>query len=80
MAHRPGGLRRPSRGRPRDAVAVRSARARRSLAAYEEVAPLADGHADRVALWQLMPLLVHAALFGGGYGASAVAAMRRYVG
>jgi fructosamine-3-kinase len=50
------------------------------LAAYEEVAPLADGHEDRVQLWQVMPLLAHAALFGGGYGSSAVAAMRRYVG
>ena len=49
------------------------------LAAYEEVSPLADGHADRVSLWQVMPLLAHAALFGGSYGASAVAAMRRYV-
>ncbi len=50
------------------------------LAAYEEVAPLADGHEDRTALWQVMPLLAHAALFGGGYGSSAAAAMRRYVG
>ena len=41
------------------------------LAAYEEVAPLADGHEERVELWQLFPLLVHAVLFGGGYGASA---------
>jgi fructosamine-3-kinase len=49
-------------------------------AAYEELAPLADGHEDRVALWQVMPLLAHAALFGGGYGSSAVAAMRHYVG
>lgn len=48
------------------------------LAAYEEVAPLADGHGDRVALWQLFPLLVHAVLFGGGYGASAERAARRY--
>jgi len=40
------------------------------IAAYEEVAPLAAGHEDRVALWQLFPLLVHAVLFGGGYGAS----------
>ncbi len=46
---------------------------------YEEVAPLAGGHAERVALWQLFPLLVHAALFGGGYGLSAQAAARRYV-
>ena len=39
--------------------------------AYAEAAPLVDGHEDRVALWQLFPLLVHAVLFGGSYGASA---------
>ena len=50
----------------------------RFLAAYEEVAPLADGHQDRVALYQLFPLLVHAVLFGGGYGASVERAARRY--
>ncbi|MEA2283437.1 MAG: hypothetical protein QOK21_4044 [Solirubrobacteraceae bacterium] len=49
------------------------------LAAYEERAPLADGRAERVALWQLFPLLVHAVLFGGGYGAAAERAARRYV-
>jgi fructosamine-3-kinase len=49
----------------------------RTLAAYDEVHPRADGHAARVPLWQLLPLLVHAVLFGGGYGASAVAAARR---
>ncbi len=38
------------------------------FAAYDEVHPLPDGHTDRVALHQLHPLLVHAALFGGGYG------------
>jgi fructosamine-3-kinase len=48
------------------------------LAAYEEVAPLAPGHAERVELYQLLPLLVHAVLFGGGYGASAERAARRY--
>ena len=48
------------------------------LAAYEEIEPLADGHEDRVALYQLFPLLVHAALFGGGYGAAAERAARRY--
>jgi fructosamine-3-kinase len=41
----------------------------RVLDAYQEAAPLADGHEERVALWQLFPLLVHAALFGGHYGA-----------
>ncbi len=48
------------------------------LAAYEEVAPLADGHEERVALWQLFPLLVHAVLFGGGYGSSVERAASRY--
>jgi fructosamine-3-kinase len=51
----------------------------RFLAAYEDVAPLSDGHEDRVALYQLFPLLVHAALFGGGYAASVERAARRYV-
>jgi len=50
----------------------------RFQAAYEEVAPLADGHQDRVPLYQLFPLLVHAVLFGGGYGASVERAARRY--
>lgn len=52
----------------------------RFLAAYEEVAPLAEGWRDRVDLYQLLPLLVHAELFGGGYAARAERAARRYVG
>lgn len=51
----------------------------RLFAAYEEIAPLAEGWEARVALWQLFPLLVHAALFGGGYGASVERAAARYV-
>jgi fructosamine-3-kinase len=47
-------------------------------AAYEDARPLAAGHAERVPLWQLLPLLVHAVLFGGGYGAAAERAARRY--
>ena len=43
---------------------------KRCFAAYEEVTPLADGHEERVELWQLFPLLVHAVLFGGSYGSS----------
>ena len=39
----------------------------RTAAAYHEVWPLADGWRERIALWQLFPLLVHAVLFGGGY-------------
>jgi fructosamine-3-kinase len=50
----------------------------RLLDAYEDVAPLADGHEDRVALYQLFPLLVHAVLFGGSYGSSVERAARRY--
>ena len=42
----------------------------RTLAAYEEIEPLADGWRERVGLWQLQPLLVHAILFGGAYGAA----------
>jgi fructosamine-3-kinase len=48
------------------------------LAAYQEVAPLDPGHAEREALYQLLPLLVHAVLFGGSYGAAAERAARRY--
>ena len=43
----------------------------RVLAAYHEQAPLADGWEERVPLHQLFPLLVHAAMFGGRYGAMA---------
>jgi fructosamine-3-kinase len=46
--------------------------------AYGEAYPLAEGHRERVALWQLLPLLVHAVLFGGSYGPSAGDAARRY--
>jgi fructosamine-3-kinase len=52
----------------------------RLLAAYEAIAPLADGHEDRVALYQLFPLLVHTVLFGGAYGGSAERAARHYAG
>jgi fructosamine-3-kinase len=47
------------------------------LGAYSQAAPLADGHEDRLALWQLFPLLVHTVLFGGSYGARAEDAARR---
>ena len=46
--------------------------------AYAESAPLADGYTERIPLWQLLPLLVHAALFGGSYGALAGEAARTY--
>jgi len=52
----------------------------RLLAAYTDVASLASGWQQRVPLHQLFPLLVHAVLFGGGYGRSAVAAARAALG
>jgi fructosamine-3-kinase len=51
----------------------------RVMAAYQEAHPLADGWEDRLPLHQLFPLLVHACMFGGGYGARAAAAAARYV-
>lgn len=44
------------------------------VGAYREEYPLADGWEERIGLHQLFPLLVHAALFGGGYAAQAEAA------
>ncbi|MFC4853912.1 fructosamine kinase family protein [Actinophytocola glycyrrhizae] len=48
----------------------------RIVTAYDEADPLADGWRARLPLHQLFPLLVHTVLFGGGYGAKAVAAAR----
>ena len=39
----------------------------RTFGAYEESFKLADGHAERVSLYQLYPLLVHLNLFGSSY-------------
>ncbi len=50
----------------------------RVLDAYDETAPLVEGWRDRTGLHQLFPLLVHACLFGGGYGARAAAVAARY--
>jgi fructosamine-3-kinase len=47
-------------------------------AAYNEVLPLAAGWQERVALFQLYPLLVHAVLFGGGYRSQAEEIARLY--
>ena len=46
------------------------------LKAYDDTAPLAPGWQERVALHQLHPMLVHATLFGGGYGERAATAAR----
>ena len=50
----------------------------RLLRAYAEVRPLRAGWEERVSLFQLPPLLVHAVLFGGGYRAQAEAVARRF--
>jgi fructosamine-3-kinase len=50
----------------------------RLLAAYQEVVPLQPGWQERVALFQLYPLLVHSVLFGGGYLTQAEAVARRF--
>lgn len=47
--------------------------------AYDEAAPLADGHRERVTLYQLYPLMVHVNLFGGGYVGSVESALERLV-
>jgi fructosamine-3-kinase len=50
----------------------------RVLAAYEEVSPLGEGWDERVGIHQLFPLLVHACLFGGGYGVRAAEVASRF--
>jgi protein-ribulosamine 3-kinase len=49
----------------------------RVFSAYAEAWPLADGHPQRVDLYQLYPLMVHVNLFGGGYVGSVEAALAR---
>ncbi len=51
----------------------------RVFAAYEEAFPLAPGHAERVDLLQLYPLLVHLNLFGASYLGAVDRITRRYV-
>jgi fructosamine-3-kinase len=51
----------------------------RVFAAYAEAFPLTTGHAERVRLCQLYPLLVHVNLFGGGYLRSVEQALSAYV-
>ncbi|TQL66705.1 fructosamine-3-kinase [Nocardioides albertanoniae] len=51
----------------------------RMMAAYEDLTPLTEGWEDRLGLHQLFPLLVHAAMFGGGYGSRAATVARRYL-
>ncbi|GAC57908.1 hypothetical protein GOHSU_27_00440 [Gordonia hirsuta DSM 44140 = NBRC 16056] len=48
------------------------------FAAYDEAFPLSAGWRDRLRWYQLPPLLVHALLFGGGYGAAALRVLEHY--
>jgi len=48
----------------------------RIVAAYQEIAPLANGWQARVPLHQLHPLLVHVCLFGAAYRDAALGAAR----
>jgi fructosamine-3-kinase len=50
----------------------------RVLQAYREFAPPAEGWQERTELYQLLPLLVHALLFGGSYRGAAERVARRY--
>ena len=50
----------------------------RVFAAYAEAFPLSPGHAERVPLYQLYPLMVHVNLFGGGYARSVESVLERY--
>ncbi|MCB9578660.1 MAG: fructosamine kinase family protein [Polyangiaceae bacterium] len=47
--------------------------------AYEEAYPLAPGHEERVALYQLYPLLVHVNLFGQSYVGSVARALAQLI-
>lgn len=49
------------------------------FAAYEDVWPLSPGHANRILLYQLYPLLAHVNLFGSSYCASCERALRTYL-
>jgi fructosamine-3-kinase len=49
-----------------------------ALDAYREASPLADGWRERVGLYQLLPLLVHALLFGWSYRDAVERTAQRY--
>ncbi|MEO8180035.1 MAG: fructosamine kinase family protein [Deltaproteobacteria bacterium] len=50
----------------------------RVFAAYRESHPLAAGHAERLELYQLYPLLVHLVLFGASYRERVGSCLQRY--
>jgi len=50
----------------------------RAYASYREASPLAEGAHERVELFQLYPLMVHANLFGGGYAEQVATIIAHY--
>ncbi|MGI8868571.1 MAG: fructosamine kinase family protein [Mycobacteriales bacterium] len=50
----------------------------RILGSYDEEFPLLDGWRVRLGVHQLVPLLAHTIIFGGGYGAQTIEMARRY--
>ncbi len=70
LADRSRGLRRPPRGGPRDAAALRRPGSRSSSPPTRIAIRSRRAGTTASALYQLFPLLVHAVLFGGGYPAS----------
>ncbi len=52
----------------------------RVTGAYADEVPVADGFQERMPLWQIVPLLVHAVLFGGPYPSRVASVARRYGG
>jgi fructosamine-3-kinase len=51
----------------------------RVFSAYAEAFPLSPGHRERIALYQLYPLLVHVNLFGGSYLSAVQSALAAYL-
>ena len=51
----------------------------RAFSAYAEAFPLSPGHGERVALYQIYPLLVHVNLFGGSYLSAVQRALAQYL-
>src|SRR5699024_11876604 len=47
------------------------------LDGYSTVFPLAAGWRDRIPVFQLVPLLVHVLLFGGGYAGATLRALEQ---
>ncbi len=47
--------------------------------AYDDAFPLLPGYEERLALYNLYPLLVHVNLFGGGYAGQVMSVLNRFL-